>query len=372
MDRPIKVVHIIGGGEYGGAENHIIQLISSFSPQVEASVICFYESAFSEALRKKQIHVEVLDYPRFDPRIAIGLGRVLDQMGPDILHTHGVKANFFGRLLARRRHIKVVTTVHSHLKHDYDRLPIKLLTYLMEYSTRRFSDHFICVSKAIGEDVVRSGVSKDKVSIVPNGIEMERFQALTDRTLIKQELGLSPDAFVVGAVARLRPVKGVHLLIEAAAQLVRDRDDVHVVIIGDGPERPELERRVREQGIADHVHFLGFQQQIERYMYSLDCFVNASLSEGLPLAVLEAMACRVPVVATSVGAVPEMIEHERDGILIEKNSVEAIVEGVRRVLDDPALRSSMVERAYKKVLNHFTTEVMAQQNQHVYHRLMED
>lgn len=384
MARPIKVIHMIGGGEYGGAENHIIQLLSSFPPgEVEGKVICFYRSSFAEVLREKGIEVIVMDqYHRFDPRIALGLRRILQREQPDILHTHGVRANFFGRIVARRlKTIKVVTTVHSVLHHDYNRWPIKLLTYAMEYSTRRLSDRFICVSQEIKQEVVDSGIPSSRVSVIPNGIDLNRFDSGrfdTDRrkARLKQELGLPADSFVIGTAARLRPVKGVHLLIEAAAELNKQSPDIysniHIVVIGDGPQRPELEELANRLGVSRHVHFPGFKENIIPYLTGFDCFANVSLSEGLPLAVLEAMACKIPVVASAVGAVPEVIEDGVDGILVEKGSIPSIVKGLSRIIANETLRKSLAEKAYEKVVNSYTTDVMSRKNLETYQELLED
>lgn len=375
MDRPIKVVHMIGGGEYGGAENHIIQLIASFDPQeIDASVICFYESAFSETLREMGVEVTVLDqYHRFDPRIAWGLGPVLKKINPDILHTHGVKANFFGRIVARRLNsIKVVTTVHSHLKHDYDQWAIKLLTYGMEYSTRRLNDYFIAVSNPIKMDLIDSGVAEERIAVIPNGIPLQKFTAVHNPGLLREELQLPDDALVVGTVARLRPVKGIGLLIEAVGALCREWQNLHIVVIGDGPERGALEMQVQHLGISDRVHFLGFRDNVEAYLPGMDVFANTSLSEGLPVAVLEAMASKVAVIASGVGAIPDLIQHEHNGLIVEPGSVSDIEKGLKRMLSDSEWRRSMGENGFQTVIKEYTTTVMSRRNEELYKKLLEE
>ncbi len=375
MDRPIKVVHMIGGGEYGGAENHIIQLIASFNPQeIDASVICFYESAFSETLREMGVEVTVLDqYHRFDPRIAWGLGPVLQKMNPDILHTHGVKANFFGRIVARRlKFMKVVTTVHSHLKHDYDQWAIKLLTYGMEYSTRRLNDYFIAVSRPIKMDLIRTGVAEERIAVIPNGIPLQKFTGVHNPKLLREELQLPGDALVVGTVARLRQVKGVDLLLEAAGPLCREWNNLHLVVIGDGPERGTLEQQAKDIGITDRVDFLGFCDNVEEYLPGMDVFANTSLSEGLPVAVLEAMAAKVPVLASGVGAIPDLIQHGHNGLIVEPGSVSEIRAGLERMLRDPEWRRFMSENGFRTVKNGYTTTVMSQRNQELYKKLLEE
>lgn len=372
MVRPVKAIHIIGGGEFGGAENHIISLLSSFSPsEVDAKVICFYDSAFAASLRERGVKVFVIDdYHRFDPRVAFRLGRIIRDEQPDILHTHGVKANFIGRLIGKYMGRKVLTTVHSLLEHDYNQWLMKQVTYWMERLTRGLTDRFICVSGEIKQDLVSSGVSPDRAVVIPNGIDMHRYANPEQITMFREDLGIPADSFVVGAAARLRPVKGIHLLIEAAGHLRSRLENLHVVVIGDGPQRPELELLVEKLGLKGRVHFLGYQTEVERYLPGLDCFANVSLSEGLPLAVLEAMAARVPVLASAVGAVPEIVENGREGILVEKGSVPAISEGIVKLAGDAEWRKSLADSAYQKVIDTYTTEVMSRNYLNTYRDLL--
>jgi len=374
----LRVLHVIGGGEFGGAEQHILNLLSAFpTDEVEAGVVCFYDSVFAQQLRKAGIGVVTLnEYGRFDLRLMRALRKTFQTYGPDIVHTHGVKANFFSRLAARGTTCPLVTTVHSNLRYDYNNPLAYLVVSAMERSTRSWNDHFVAISGAIGDILRQEGVPAEKLSVIYNGMNLEPYRkkehGAEDRSRLHAEWGVSPQEFVFGTVARFVPVKGLPVLLEAFAGLVREMPELRarLVLVGDGPERPLLETKTKELQLENLVCFAGFRHDIPACLHAFDAFVHSSLYEGLGYTLIEAMASEVPVIATNVGGVKEFVLHEQTGLLVEPADAQGLSVAMKRIIADAQLRDRLVLRALHAVESTFTIEQMAEKTLNLYRSLL--
>ena len=188
---------------------------------------------------------------------------------------------------------------------------------------------------------------------------------------VRAELGLPEDAVVVGTIAVLRPQKALHLLVEAAARLAPEYPQLHVLIGGEGEERPALERLIAEAGLGERMRILGrfAPSEVPDFLSALDVAVNCSDFEGTPGAVLEAMAASLPLVATRVGGVPGLVEDGMTGILIDRGDADALTEGIRRLLDDPELRRRMGEAGKARQLEHYDVRNLVELLEELYTRL---
>ncbi|NGQ94435.1 glycosyltransferase [Brevibacillus sp. SYP-B805] len=378
--KKLRILHVIGGGEFGGAEQHILNLLSSFPKDaLEVGVVCFYDSAFAAQLRKAGIPVAALTrYGRFDLRLVSGLRRTFQEYQPDIIHTHGVKANFFSRLAARGICRTLLTTVHSNLRYDYVNPLAYLIVSLMERSTRRLNNHYIAVSDAIGEILRKEGVPPQAISLIYNGIDMgpfrQRERRADDRSRLFAEWGIDPDAFVFGSVARLVPVKGLSFLLQAFALFLQENTSrpYRLVLVGDGPERMTLQQQAEELGILPLVTFAGFRRDIPTCLHAFDAFVHSSLYEGLGYTIIEAMASEIPVVATNAGGVKELVKPEETGLLVEPGNARALADAMHRLAADADLRTRLTAQALQLVERTFTIEQMADRTLALYHALLRD
>lgn len=374
----IKVIHVIGGGEFGGAEQHIIQLLSLLHTEgVQGKVVCFYEAGLSQALRERGIDVEVLKYGRFDVRITSGLRKVFEREQPDIIHTHGVKANFFARIAARKmEHIPLVTTVHSILRFDYENRLAYSFVRLMENSTRRYNSHFIAVSNALRRSLIDEGVPPELVTAVHHGIDVAAFAPATtpehaaQREQLRAEWRVPNDAYAIGVVGRLVRIKGVDFMIRALPAILKAKPHAHLVIIGSGPEEAALKQLAAQLGLTRHITFAGFRTDIAQCMRALDCFASASLSEGLGLNVLEAMSSELPAVVTGVGGILDFTEHEVNGLIVPTRSSDALAEAIIRLMDQPELAAQLARRARERVVSEFSLDSMAHRTADMYRNLL--
>jgi len=378
----LRILHVIGGGEFGGAEQHILNLASTFpADDVEVAVVCFYDALFASELKKAGIQVITLDqFGRFDLRLLLALRRTFQTFQPNIIHTHGIKANFFSRLASRAMHIPLVTTVHSSLRYDYAGAIAYVIVSMMERGTRLWNRHYIAISGAIAEILRKQGVPGEQISVIYNGTDLSPYRQTqlreSDRSRLRAEWGIPQNAFLFGTVARFVPVKGLPILIDAFAHLLREQAtdakgaQPYLVLVGDGSERTMLETKVREAGLEEHVRFAGFRQDIPACLHACDVFVHSSLYEGLGYTLIEAMASEVPVVASNVGGVKEFVFHEQTGLVVQPGDAAALAHEMNRLLQSEELRSQLAKIALDHVEHKFTIEQMTRDILALYQKLL--
>lgn len=366
----IKVLHIVGGGEFGGAERSILDLLQWLPDPFEPIVACFYSGRFASALRHANIPcVVVPNRGRYDWRLTGELQRILRDFDVRLVHTHGVRANFFGRLAARKENIPVVTTVHSNLEHDYPERFSRWIAWGMEHATRSLSKSMIAVSHGIRDELIRSGVPAAKVTVIHNGIDVALWQRQAREKpakSLREELGLAATVPLVGMVARLHPVKGYPIFLQAAARLVEKGIPAHFVSIGEGYWKDDLHELAKQLLPDDRYTFLGFREQVAPLLAELDIHVNASLAEGLGLSILEAMAVGVPVVAARVGGIPDIIENGHNGLLFEAGDSDALADHLERLLRDRDLAKQLATAGVQTVTEKFSLERAAEQTAQCY------
>jgi glycosyltransferase involved in cell wall biosynthesis len=242
------------------------------------------------------------------------------------------------------------------------------LTRLDRRITTAGVDRFIAVSQVSRQRLVDYlGQSPAKIAVIPNAVELERYAtapALAGDS-VRTRHGVSPDAVLLGAVARLSPQKGLSYLIDALPAIVAQQPRVQVLLVGDGPLRAALEAQATALGVRDRVHFAGPQEDVPSYLRAMDLFVLPSLFEGLPLAVLEAMAAALPVVATAVDGTPEAVEDGVTGRLVPPRDAAAFAETVLDLLRDPAAQARM-GAAGRARANEFSVEALVDHVSSVY------
>lgn len=368
----MKVVHIIGGGEFGGAERHIINLAGAVNPQVvEVTVCCLLSEPFVGIAAEAGIKaLNVTMNHRADFSVVGKLASIIRENNFDIVHTHGVRANLLGRLAARQVNRKpVVTTVHSLLEKDYPGFLRRQVNSITERATRGWTDQFIAVSQGLKAKLVSSGVPADRVTVIYNGIVTEEFSTPAESGGARAMLGYEPAAPLVGIVARLHPVKGHQYFLEAAQMVLEQRPEVRFVVVGEGPQRPVLEEMAKRLGIAGQVTFTGFVSEVRSLMADLDLLVISSLWEGFGLTAVEAMALGVPVVSTEVGGLPEVVLHGETGLLAPPANSAALAKSMIWVLEHPEATAEMVKKASNVVCEKFTAQVMARRTEELYRRV---
>ena len=365
----LRVVHVVLSLDLGGLERLVIDLVREGRTFGQlASVVCLERpgllAAELEAMRVPVFCVE--KRPGLRPEIFRRLRKLFRVLQPDVVHTHQIGALCYAGPSARRFGVPVV--VHTeHGKNYASRRRTRWLGRL----AGRYAQRFFCVSRDIAEELRACRiVPKTKIAVAPNGIDIAQFRDPAARTDVRRELGIPQSAPVIGALGRLTEIKRHDLLIRAFARLKLRSPDARLLLVGDGPRRSELEQLAAELLPPDCVHFLGYQSAPGRCLQAMDVLAMSSRSEGMPLAVLEAWAAGVPVAASRVGGVPELIADELTGLLTEFGDVEGLANALERLLSDRTLAQRIRDAAGKRVELHYSLSQMAANYQREYEELL--
>jgi len=293
---------------------------------------------------------------QIDPRAILALRRLLRKERIDIVHSHETKSNVYGLLSTWGTGVRTVATCHNWIGTGR-----KIRFYnVLDKLLLKFLDRVAAVSGPVRDEAIRFGVDSREVVQIDNAIDHTKFEVAEARaTALRESLGLEPGRPVVGTISRLSDEKNIETLLDAFHGVTRRQPGARLLIIGDGPHRSELERRTASLGIDDAVRFLGVRRDVPELLSIMDVFVLASLREGMPMVVLEAMAAAKPVVATAIGAIPTVIEHERSGILVPDPTPDAVGARIVRLLAEPAEAREMGRAARRVVRERFSAERMA-------------
>lgn len=373
MAEPTRIVYVVDNVSFRGGERTVLQLAGGLPrTRYEVSVACSPGGVLVERLHDLGVGViaaEMRSRRRLDTVLA--LANKFRQLRPHIVHTQG-RGDPFGRIAARLARVPSVVSTTAAIAGRYmvDERWRKALYRLIDFTTDRMVDRFIVVDRR-SVDVLaeRHGIAASRVVVIPNGIELERFDpSRARRGAWRRRLGVTDDAFLIGGLGRLAWEKGFADLIRAFASL--GSSDTWLVIAGDGPEWEELRALAVSLDVSSRVLFLGFVEDVPGLLADLDVFVLSSHQEGHPLALLEAMAMGVPVVATDITGVAETITDGVDGILVPPGDAGALAEAIKAVGRDPDVASRMGRGARKKVEREYTVERMVRRTAVLYDGLL--
>lgn len=367
----LRVLHVIGGGDTGGAMAYLLPLLTALRTEgCDANLLCLGTGGLAVEAAGRGLPCEILPMENpWDVRVLPGLRRYLVGGGWEVVHTHGMRANLPARAILRvtRSRPTLFTTIHSDLSLDYAH-PLKSRAYV---ALDRFSagtvDGFFCVSADLAGKLVARGVPKSQIRVVYPGIEP------VDTGY--RGAAPQPDGDVVGTVARLVGVKDIGLLLEAARLLRDARPGLRVVVVGDGPERAALERQTADAGLDGVVEFRGEVRPAWSALREFQVYALTSVSEGVPLSVLEAMSMGLPVVATAVGGIPEIIDDGVNGYLVPRGedrtaTAVALAGRLEALLADPEARARMGAAARRRATERFSTTTAAREALRFYERVL--
>lgn len=272
------------------------------------------------------------------------LVRLFRQQRPAIVHTHTAKAGTLGRIAARMVGVPIVIhTFHGHIFNGYFSPAVTRLFLTIERRLARMSTKIVTVSEGQREELLGQGIgAPEQVIAIPLGLELDGLLASEQRRgELRQQLGVPSETPLIGIVARLVPIKDIDTFLEAASDVRRSWPDVRFLIVGDGELRLSLTQQARALGLERCAHFLGWERDLAPIYADLDLVALSSLNEGTPVSLIEAMAAGLPVVATRVGGVPDLVEHGKTGLLVPPKDPKALSMAMRTLLDDATRRREM-------------------------------
>ena len=386
--RPVKVLRVIARLNVGGPALHVAYLTAGLAPRgydttLVAGTIARGEESMAFVADAHNVHVETLGdlhreiSPVRDLRAIVQLAQLIRNERPTILHTHTAKAGAVGRiaaLLARgARPPIVVHTFHGHVLRGYFGRVQTFGFRRLERWLARTSTSLVAVSPEVRDDLVALGVAPaSKFTVVRLGIDLPGRVENDDaqRREARRQMGLRDEAFVVGWVGRMTAVKRTELVVRALQDLVARNVDAFVVLVGDGPDRDQLERYAHELGVIKRCLFLGYQEDVARFYDAIDVLVLPSINEGTPVSVIEALAARRPAVATRVGGVPDVVRDGIDGFLVDADDRDALATRLAELAADPELRARMGEAGHARVIERYAVARLVDDVDKLYRSLL--
>jgi glycosyltransferase involved in cell wall biosynthesis len=355
--RRVRVVEVLATGTNGGAQEHLLSLVTRLDQtRYDVSVVALSNGLTVRKLLKAEIPVLVIDDP--DDTIAVGaLAAHLAEVRADVVHAHMYRAETVATRAiialgeAGQRRPYLVATIHSsRIRSAEDQQHLRELTPNM--------DRLIAVSKSIEHKLVDEQRCAVPVSLIYNGVDLDRYDHQEPCCTLPEEYGMEPGSQIVGVVARLEPEKGHPTLLEAWPTVLREVPDVYLLIVGEGSRRDALEAQARELRIAHRVVFTGRRDDVPAVTAALDVAVLPSYREAQGMVILEAMALSRPVIASNVGGIPEMIEDGVTGLLVPPHDAVALANAIVRLLKNHPLADTLGRAGHDMVHDRFCIELM--------------
>jgi len=322
---------------------------------------------YEDKLRRIGVKVKNFDLKTLmDIRIILRLVRYIKQNKIDIVETAVFPSDVYGRVSARLANVPIIIST-MHRVEDHKQEAIYRVLFLADTLTMPLTTRIIAVSEAVKNYLISwHKVKPDKIRVVYNGINTYKYNSNLNIEEYKKKLSLQHDIPTVALIGRLVKLKGVNYFLEAAASILRSGKRVQFVVVGDGPLKERLIKQAKNLRISQHVHFIGFREDIPQILAVIDILVVPSLFEGLPLTILEAMHTGKAIIASRVGGIPEAIKDGETGILVSPRDCHALTKGILELLKDPEKRKQMGEKGKQRALQHFEVERMVKEYASIY------
>jgi L-malate glycosyltransferase len=358
---------------WAGAEVQLAILLASLTemPDLEISAILFNKGRLANELRGLGIRTKVICESRHNVFSMIRhLNHYFRQHQFDILHTHKYKDNILGSLAISGKIRPRIRTIHGFPEPFGGFQVVKIGAYeiLDNWVNRWLVDRILAVSSDLRNRLIKR-FGAEKVTCIRNAIDIDQVRITRGAEELRKELGLDENEFLIGTMGRLMPVKGLESFLKAAHIIRRQKANVKFIIAGDGPLKDALQKQAREYGLDEVVLFLGHRNDSHDILGLLDLFVLPSISEGIPMVLLEALALARPVVATRVGGIPEVIECGISGLLIAPGREDELAKSCIAVMDDSDYARRLGTAGRQRVVEHFSASAMANKVAEIYRSL---
>jgi glycosyltransferase involved in cell wall biosynthesis len=371
-----RILIILNGEYFAGVERTVENFSRRIDSRFSLTYAPLFDGEFAKKGRESGLDIRLIPMKRrFDLSVIFKLVKILKEEKFSLIHTHNIRSNMVGRIAARIAGLPVVTHIHSPTLEETTNSLKNRFNYLIDSITSGLTDIFITVSKSLKEELIKQGIPKDKIIVIPACVEMDKFKEQINGKTFREEYGIGLDEPLAGMVALFRPRKGAEYLLEAAAQVVKVIPQSRFAFVGEGEDEGyllKLKEMANNLGITQNVIFTGFSKNIPGVLASLDCFVLPSLfGEGLPSVLLEAMAMKKPTIATPVQGIPEVVINEKTGFLIPPKNSKALSDALLKIFRDKEMAKKMGEEGRRMVEEGFSAERVAKRLEVVYDRLLE-
>lgn len=325
------------------------------------------ENLFLTKAKSMGIQTECLPWNKFNLYLPciLRIVALIKKNNIHILHTHDLRSNFVGYIAGKLTGISIITSAHGWIDKS---LKVKIHNFV-DTLIIGFFNRIIVNSEAMQKQISHLKFLDRKITIIENSVDTSMYNPNIDYGKTRKELGLNTENSVIVTVGRLNKEKGHRFLLEAAHDVIRAFPDAVFLIVGKGPLEVELKNMAKELGLSKNVIFTGFFKDLPKILKLMDIFVLPSVSEGVPVCLLEAMAAGKPVIATNVGGVPEIVHHEKTGLVIESRNVHGLAKAIILLLEDKEKAKELGEKGQAFINKRFSTEVMIQKIEGIYKEL---
>lgn len=359
----MKILHLETGMHLYGGARQVLYLIEGLERRgVDNVLVCAKASAVANAGRESCAVIELKMRGDLDLPFVGRFFRLIKQQQPDIIHIHSRRgADTLGGLAARWAGTPAVLT--RRVDNPESSLGVRL-----KYPLFR---QVVAISGYIEHGLREAGIDERKLSCVPSAVDSTLFcQRDCEDTWLREEFGVSPGEPILAVVAQLIRRKGHEFVIRAMQGIVQRFPSATMLLLGRGPLEDSLRKQIAQAGLAERVQLVGFRDDLHRVLACVDVLVHPALAEGLGVALLQAASAGVAIVASDAGGIPEIVEHERTGLLVARGDSEALAQAVCRLLADSELRASLGRTARAKVLEEFSIDRMTEGNLGVYQSML--
>lgn len=354
-----KIVYIAISSQTGGVPRYIVSALKyAKKKNVKITVIVPNDGEYFSKF--KELTDDVVNLP-LKPYSFSSLWKIRNYICKNkiqLVHSHGKGAGMYARPLKLLcPGIKVVHTFHGIYIEEYGRL-LTLIYKGIENCLKYLTDAAICVSKSEWKEAVRLRFApKRKTYIIPNGVDLNSFCSVNKgKEHYEKEFGLPSNLYILGCVARFEVMKGHKYLLRAYQQFLNKHPDSHLFLIGDGPDRDKIKEQIKELGLESHITLTGFRHDIPGLLQYFDVFLSASLKEGMPFTLLEALAAGTPVIATKVIGNQDIIENQSNGVLVKAKSTKDLYRGMCYVKEHPEKWETWIKNGKVSVKKNFTIQ----------------
>jgi glycosyltransferase involved in cell wall biosynthesis len=371
-EKQLKVLHLISGGDTGGAKTHISALLKGLNTMIDASIICFIEDTFYEELHKAGVPIKVFKQKsRSDLSVIKRLTDEIEREDYDIIHCHGARANFIALFIKHKVKKPFVTTIHSDYKLDFKDNFYKRWVYttLNQVALKMF-DYYIGVSHQFRDMLIDRGFKRDRIFVTYNGIDPYNVEAHLDKKMFLDRHGIEyKGEVIVGILARLDEIKDHKTFIEAA-KLVLQEEDALFLIAGEGADEEYLKELVVTYGLEDKIKFIGFIKDPYSFLNAIDINTLTSISESFPYVILEGAKMKKTIVATEVGGINRLVVDGDNGFLIPVGNAVVLKDRLLTLIKNSELRKAMGEKLFKSVEDKYSYKAMAKSHLEIYNNIL--
>ena len=366
-------MHVMGGGDVGGAKTHIMNMVTGLTRRNEVMLVSFRAGPFADEARERGIDVRVIE--RHNPfRAASEMRELVDQFQPDIIHCHGGRANLMGAMVRRSRRVPVLTTVHSDYKLDYLGNPLKQHTFGAANAVAlRFLDFYQPVADRMARTLIERGFDPEHIVKIYNGMDFHRPEGEFDRAqYLKENYGteIEDGDVLCGIAARLTAVKDIQTTVRAFAKALEDAPQLRLFIAGEGEDEDMLKKLAAQLGVSERVTFCGWVSPVEPFFRAMDINLLSSVSETFPYSILEGICAGCATICSDVGGMPELIDTGENGYIFPVGDDKKLSEYMVRLANDAQLREQFAHDLYEKASRDFSKDKMCERQEANYRHLI--